>query len=93
MRPSHRKISSFFWLVGLRWSFGGYVAGTLLAAAAEALDFLLLARMMLLAAAVGFATSLVCAVACFRDSRAARWYLLLVLVMIMIAVLFGNGGD
>lgn len=39
-----------------------------------------------------FAASLVCAGACFRGSKIARWYLLLVLVMIMVAVLFGNGG-
>lgn len=43
-------------------------------------------------AAVCFAASLVCAGACFRGSKIARWYLLLVLVMIMVAVLFGNGG-
>ena len=56
------------------------------------LDFPLLAQVMLLAAAVCFAASLVCAGACFRGSKIARWYLLLVLVMIMVAVLFGNGG-
>ena len=76
----------------MRWSFGGYVTGTLLAAGAGALDFPLLAQVMLLAAAVCFAASLVCAGACFRGSKIARWYLLLVLVMIMVAVLFGNGG-
>ena len=79
-------------LAGLRWSFGGYVTGTLLAVGAGALDFPLLAQVMLLAAAVCFAASLVCAGACFRGSKIARWYLLLVLVMIMVAVLFGNGG-
>ena len=52
----------------------------------------LLAQVMLLAAAVCFAASLVCAGACFRGSKIARWYLLLVLVMIMVAVLFGDGG-
>jgi len=56
-------------------------------------DFFLLARMTLLAAAVCFASSLGCAAACFRNSKAARWRLLPVLVMIMVAVLFGNGGD
>jgi len=55
-------------------------------------DFFLLARMTLLAA-VCFASSLGCAAACFRNSKAARWRLLPVLVMIMVAVLFGNRGD
>jgi len=55
--------------------------------------FFLLARMTLLAAAVCFVSSLGCAAACFRNSKVARWLLLLVLVMIMVAVLFGNGGD
>ena len=59
--------------------------------AGGALDFPLLAQVMLLAAAVCFAASLVCAGACFRGSKIARWYLLLVLVMIMVAILFGNG--
>ena len=90
MRPVRQKTFSVSWLAGLRWSFGGYVTGTLLAAGAGALD--LLAQVMLLAAAVCFAASLVCAGACFRGSKIARWYLLLVLVMIMVAVLFGNGG-
>ena len=39
---------------------------------------------------VCFVVSLVCAGACIRSSKAARWYLLLVLVMIMIALLFGR---
>ncbi len=68
------------------------MAGTFLAVAAGVLDFFLLARMTLLATAVCFASSLGCAGACFRGSKIARWYLLLVLVMIMVAVLFGNGG-
>ena len=85
MRPVRQKTFSVSWLAGLRWSFGGYVTGTLLAAGAGALDFPLLAQVMLLAA------SLVCAGACFRGSKIARWYLLLVLVMIMVAILFGNG--
>ncbi len=92
MRPGRQKTFSVSWLAGLRWSFGGYVTGTLLAAGAGALDFPLLAQVMLWAAAVFFAASLVCAGACFRGSKIARWYLLLVLVMIMVAVLFGDGG-
>ena len=72
MKQSQQKTASFSWLVGLRWSFAGYVVGTLLAAA------------------VCFVVSLVCAGACIRSSKAARWYLLLVLVMIMIALLFGR---
>ena len=91
MRLVRQKTFSVSWLAGLRWSFGGYVTGTLLAAGAGALDFPLLAQVMLLAAAVCFAASLVCAGACFRGSKIARWYLLLVLVMIMVAILFGNG--
>ncbi len=44
--------------------------------------------------AVGcFVVSLCCAGACFRSSKAARWYVLPVLVMIMVAVLFGSGGN
>lgn len=92
MRPGRQKTFSVSWLAGLGWSFGGYVTGTLLAAGAGELDFPLLAQVMLLAAAVCFAASLVCAGACFRGSKIALWYLLLVLVMIMVAVLFGNGG-
>ena len=80
MKQSQQKTASFSWLVGLRWSFAG----------AGALDFPMLARAMLLAAAVCFVVSLVCAGACIRSSKAARWYLLLVLVMIMIALLFGR---
>ena len=72
MKQSQQKTASFSWLVGLRWSFAGYVVGTLFAAA------------------VCFVVSLVCAGACIRSSKAARWYLLLVLVMIMIALLFGR---
>lgn len=72
MRPVRQKTFSVSWLAGLRWSFGGYVTGTLLAAGAGALDFPLLAQVMLLAAAVCFAASLVCAGACFRGSKIAR---------------------
>lgn len=90
MSENRQKTSAFSWLVGLRWSFAGYVIGTLLAAGAGALDFPLLARGMLLAAALCFVVSLVCAGACVRSSKAARWYLLLVLVMIMIVMLFGH---
>ena len=90
MKQSQQKTASFSWLAGLRWSFAGYVIGTLFAAGAGALDFPMLARAMLLAAAVCFVVSLVCAGACIRSSKAARWYLLLVLVMIMIALLFGR---
>ena len=50
MRPVRQKTFSVSWLAGLRWSFGGYVTGTLLAAGAGALDFPLLAQVMLLAA-------------------------------------------
>lgn len=91
MEHRQKKIASFSWLAGLRWSFAGYVAGTLFAAGAGALDFPMLARVMLLAAAVCFVVSLVCAGACIRSSKAARWYLLLVLVMMLVAVLFGGG--
>lgn len=91
MSADRQKTASFSWLTGLRWSFGGYVVGTLLAAGAGGLDFPMLARVMLLAAAVCFVVSLVCAGARVRSSKAARWYLLLVLVMIMIAMLFGHG--
>ena len=91
MRPVRQKTFSVSWLAGLRWSFGGYVVGTLFAAGVGALDLPMLARAMLLAAAVCFVVSLVCAGACVRSSKAARWYLLLVLVMIMIAMLFGHG--
>lgn len=52
MRPGRQKTFSVSWLAGLGWSFGGYVTGTLLAAGAGALDFPLLAQVMLLAAAV-----------------------------------------
>lgn len=93
MNEDRRKTASFSWLAGLRWSFAGYVAGTLLAAGAAALDFPVLARGMLLAAAVCFVMSLACAGACIRSSKVARWYLLLVVVMIMIAVLFGHGSS
>lgn len=90
MKHSQQKTASFSWLAGLRWSFAGYVAGTLLAAGAGALDLPMLARVMLLEAAVCFVVSLVCAGTCIRSSKAARWYLLLVLVMIMITLLFGR---
>lgn len=93
MKQSQRKIAFCSWLAGLRWSFAGYVAGTLLAAGAGALDFPVLARGGLLLAAVCFVASLVCAGVCARSSKVARWYLLLVLVMIMAAVLFGRGSD
>lgn len=93
MEHRQQKTASFSWLAGLRWSFAGYVIGTLLAAGAGALDFPMLARGMLLAAAVCFVVSLVCAGACIRSSKVARWYLLLVLVMMMVAVLFGRGGN
>lgn len=93
MKQSQRKTVSFSWLTGLRWSFAGYVTGTLVAAGAGALDLPVLARIMLLAAAVCFAVSLLCAGACCRSSKAARWYLLLVLVMIMVVILFGRGSD
>ena len=58
MRPGRQKTFSVSWLAGVGWSFGGYVTGTLLAAGAGALDFPLLAQVMLLAAAVCFAASL-----------------------------------
>lgn len=91
MKQSQQKTASFSWLAGLRWSFAGYVVGTLFCGGGQgALDFPMLARGMLLAAAVCFVVSLVCAGACIRSSKAARWYLLLVLVMIMIALLFGR---
>ncbi|WP_302014387.1 hypothetical protein [uncultured Akkermansia sp.] len=93
MKQSQQKTASFSWLTGLRWSFAGYVAGTLLAAGAGALDFPVLARGVLLLAAVCFAASLVCAGACIRSSKAARWYLLLVLAMMLVAVLFGRGDN
>lgn len=93
MSENRQKTASFSWLAGLRWSFAGYVAGTLLAAGVGALDFPMLARVMLLAAAVCFVVSLVCAGACIRSSKAARWYLLLVLVMMLVAVLFGSGSN
>lgn len=44
MKQSQQKTASFSWLVGLRWSFAGYVVGTLFAAGAGALDFPMLAR-------------------------------------------------
>lgn len=93
MSENRQKTVSFSWLAGLRWSFAGYVIGTLLAAGAGALDFPMLARVVLLAAAVCFVVSLVCAGACIRSSKAARWYLLLVLVMMLVAVLFGGGSN
>ena len=93
MNKNQQKAVSFSWLAGLRWPFAGYVAGTLLAAGAGALDFPVLARGVLLLAAVCFVASLVCAGVCARSSKVARWYLLLVLVMIMAAVLFGRGSD
>lgn len=93
MNKNQQKVVSFSWLAGLKWSFAGYVAGTLLAAGAGALDFPVLARGLLLLAAVCFVASLVCAGVCARSSKVARWYLLLVLVMIMAAVLFGRGSD
>lgn len=92
MNKASQKTASFPWLAGLRWSFAGYVAGILLAAGAGALDLPVLARGLLLLAAVCFVASLVCAGRCARRSKIARWYLLLVLVMIMVAVLFGRGG-
>lgn len=92
MNENQQKAVSLSWLTGLRWSFAGYVAGTLLAAGAGALDLPVLARGLLLLAAVCFVASLVCAGVCARSSKVARWYLLLVLVMIMAAVLFGRGG-
>lgn len=93
MNENQQKVAFFSWLAGLRWSFAGYVVGTLLAAGAGALDFPVLARGLLLLAAVCFVASLVCAGMCTRSSKVARWYLLLVLVMIMAAVLFGRGSD
>lgn len=93
MKQIQRKAASFFWPAGLRWSFAGYVIGTLLAAGAGALDFPVLVRVMLLLAAACFAASLVCAGVCARTSKVARRYLLLVLVMMMVAVLFWRGGD
>lgn len=93
MSENRQKATGFSWLAGLRWSFAGYVIGTLLAAGAGALDFPMLARVVLLAAAVCFVVSLVCAGACIRSSKAARWYLLLVLVMMLVAVLFGGGSN
>lgn len=91
MNENRQKKASFSWLAGLRWSFTGYVAGTLLAAGAGALDLPVLARGLLLLAAVCFVASLVCAGACVRSSKIARWYLVLVVVMIMVAVLLRNG--
>ena len=93
MKQSQQKTDSFSWLAGLRWSFAGYVTGTLLAAGAGALDCPVLARGVLLLAAVCFAASLVCAAACVRSSKVARWYLLLVFVMMLVAVLFGRGDN
>lgn len=91
MNENRQKKAPFSWLAGLRWSFAGYVAGTLVAAGAGALDFPMAARGMLLLAAVCFVASLVCAGACVRSSKIARWYLVLVVVMIMVAVLLRNG--
>ena len=39
MRPVRQKTFSVSWLAGLRWSFGGYVTGTLLAAGAGGTGF------------------------------------------------------
>ena len=93
MKRSQRKTAFFSWLAGLRWSFAGYVAGTLLAAGAGALDFPMLGRGMLLVAVVCFVVSLVCAGACIRNSKVARWYLFLVAVTMMVALLFRQGGS
>ena len=84
MHGFRRRIASFPWFAGLRWSFVGYVAGTLLAAGA--------AGMPLLAAAC-FVFSVVCAVLSARRSRIALLYLFLAALMIAVALLFGNGGS
>ena len=53
----------------------------------------MLGRGMLLVAVVCFVVSLVCAGACIRNSKVARWYLFLVAVMMMVALLFRQGGS
>lgn len=93
LKQDQQKTGAERWLAGLRWLFAGYVAATLLAAGAEALEFPVAARGILAAGALCFVVSLVCAGACLRCSKMARWYLLLVVVMIMIAVLSGQGTD
>lgn len=93
MHGFRRRIASFPWLAGLRWSFVGYVAGTLLAAGAGAAGMPLLAGIILLLAAACFVFSVVCAVLSARRSRIALLYLFLAALMIAVALLFGNGGS
>ena len=85
MHGFRRRIASFPWFAGLRWSFVGYVAGTLLAAG--------VAGIILLLAAACFVFSVVCAVLSARRSRIALLYLFLAALMIAVALLFGNGGS
>ena len=88
MHGFRRRIASFPWFAGLRWSIVGYVAGTLLAAGMP-----LLAGIILLLAAACFVFSVVCAVLSARRSRIALLYLFLAALMIAVALLFGNGGS
>lgn len=92
MKQVRRQTDSFPWLKGLRWTFAGYVGGTLAAAGAQAMEAGLPARGALVLAAVCFVASLVCAVMSVRKSRAALFYLLLAAVMVVVAVLFGSSG-
>lgn len=93
MKHSQQKIAPFSWLAGLRWSFVGYVAGTLLAAGANSAGFPMLAGGILLLAAACFVGSIVCAAMSARKSRVALLYLALAGVMIVLALLFRNGNS
>lgn len=93
MNRFRQPAASFPWLAGLRWSFVGYVAGTLLAAGANSAGFPMLAGGILLLAAACFVGSIVCAAMSAWKSRVALLYLALAGVMIVLALLFGNGNS
>lgn len=91
MKSFRPALKSMPWLSWLRWSFACYMLGTLLAAGLRGVDYPQLAGGILVLTAAGFVFSLVCAVMAARESRLARGYLLLVLLMAVVVFWRGNG--
>lgn len=76
---------------GLRWSFASYVLGTLAVSGLLSAGWDMAAKLVLVLAAVCFLVSIICAAVSCRENRGARFYLLLVGVMLVIALCCSHG--
>lgn len=76
---------------GLRWSFASYVLGTLAVSGLLSAGWDMAAKLVLVLAAVCFLVSIICAGLSCGENRGARFYLLLVGVMLVIALCCSHG--